>query len=310
MRVVFLGSGAFAIPCFEALLEAGHEVAALVTQPDKAKGRGQSLAPPPLKPVAEARGVPVLQPRRVRDPEAQAALVDLRPEVQVIVAYGQILPQAVIDIPRRGTVNVHSSLLPKYRGAAPIHWAIVNGERVTGVTTMMIDAGLDTGPTLLARSAGISDEDTTATLEPRLARLGAEVLLETLDGLADGSVTPVPQDDGKATLAPMIRKEEGRLEWAQPAAALDCRIRGFFPWPGTFAFHDGRMLKVLRARPVEDGSPAVPGTLTSISGDGLVVACGQGSRLLLLEVQPESRRPMAASAFAAGARLVAGARLG
>ncbi len=310
MRVVFLGSGAFAIPSLEALVASGHDVAALVTQPDKAKGRGRTLGPPPLKPVAEALGIPVLQPSRARDPEVLAALRALQPEIQVLVAYGQILPQAVIDNAPRGTVNVHSSLLPKYRGAAPIHWAIVNGETTTGVTTMLLDAGLDTGPVLLARETGIGPEDTVATLEPRLARLGAEILVETLDGLAASRLTPLPQDHARATLAPVIRKEDGRLDWSRPAALLDQWIRGFFPWPGTFTLHEARPLKILRARPVSGGDDAPAGTITAVSAEGLTIACGSGSRLLLLEVQPESRRAMAAAAFAAGARLAPGSRLG
>jgi methionyl-tRNA formyltransferase len=310
MRVVFLGSGAFAIPCFEALLDAGHEVAALVTQPDREKGRGRELAPPPLKPVADARGVPVLQPRRVREPEAQEALRALRPEIQVVVAYGQILPQTVIDIPPRRTVNVHSSLLPKYRGAAPIHWAIASCERVTGVTTMLIDAGLDTGPTLLARETPIEPTDTTASLEPRLARLGADVLLDTLDGLAAGRITPAAQDHAQATHARVLEKEDGRLDWTLPASLLDCRIRGFFPWPGAFTTLEGRMLKVLRAQPLPLAGAADPGTVIDVSSDGLLVAAGSGSALRLIEVQPESRRAMAATAFAAGTRIQAGARLG
>jgi methionyl-tRNA formyltransferase len=186
VRIVFLGSGSFAIPCLEALLDAGHEVAALVTQPDREKGRGQALAPPPTKPVAERRGVPVLQPRRVREPEAQEALRRLAPELSVVVAFGQILPRSVIDISPRGTVNVHGSLLPKLRGAAPIQWAIANGDTETGVTTMLIDEGLDTGPTLLARATPIGPEETAAELEPRLARLGLR-LLETVRGLGDGT---------------------------------------------------------------------------------------------------------------------------
>jgi methionyl-tRNA formyltransferase len=310
MRVVFLGSGAFAIPCFEALLDAGHQVAALVTQPDREKGRGRELAPPPLKPVAERRGVPVLQPRRIREPEAHEALQALRPDIQVVVAYGQILPQAVIDIPPRRTVNVHSSLLPKYRGAAPIHWAIASCERVTGVTTMLIDAGLDTGPTLLARETAIEPTDTTASLEPRLARLGAEVLLDTLDGLAAGRITPAPQDHAQATHARVLEKEDGRLDWTLPASLLDCRIRGFFPWPGAFTALEGRMLKVLRAQALPVAAAADPGTVIEVSSDGLLVAAGQGSALRLIEVQPESRRAMAAAAFAAGTRIQAGARLG
>jgi methionyl-tRNA formyltransferase len=306
VRVVFLGSGAFAIPAFTALLDAGHEVAALFTQPDREKGRGRVLTPPPLKPVAEARGVPVHQPRRIREPAAQEPLRALAPEVQVVVAYGQILPRAVIDIPRHGTVNVHGSLLPRYRGAAPVQWAIVNGERETGVTTMLIDEGLDTGPTLLSRSTPIGEEETAAELEPRLAVLGAALLLETLEGLAGGGLTPVPQDHARASLAPLIKKEDGRIDWTMPAEALARRVRGFHPWPGTFTTWQGQPLKVLRAR-AEPGGSLAPGEVAA-DRDGLLVGCGQGTRLRLVEVQPESRRPMSAAAFRAGLRLTPGAR--
>jgi len=306
MRIVFLGSGAFAIPSFEALIDAGHDVAAAVTQPDREKGRGRVLAPPPLKPVAEARGVAVHQPRRIREPAAQETLRALAPDVQVVVAYGQILPRSVIDIPRHGTVNVHGSLLPRYRGAAPVQWAIVNGERETGVTTMLIDEGLDTGPTLLSRSTPIGAEETAAELEPRLAAIGAEILVETLAEIAAGTLTPAPQDHARATLAPIIKKEDGRLDWTMPAEALARRVRGFHPWPGTFTTWRGQPLKILRGRG-EAGGALAPGELEA-DRDGLLVGCGQGTRLRLLEVQPESRRPMTAAAFAAGLRLGPGAR--
>jgi len=309
VRIVFLGSGHFAIPSFLALLDAGHDVPALVTQPDRESGRGQALAPPPIKPVAEQRGVRVLQPRRVREPEAQEALRSLEPELQVVVAFGQILPRAVIDIAPRGTVNVHASLLPKLRGAAPIQWAIATGEAETGVTTMLIDEGLDTGPLLLARSTPIGPDETAAELETRLACLGAEVLLETVSGLAGGTLVPVAQEVARATLAPILEKEDGRIDWSAPAALIACRARGFSPWPGAFTQHEGRLLKALRVR--EASAPAAAaGTVLAVSSDGVVVACGGGTSLRLVEVQPESRRAMAASAWAAGARLRPGARLG
>jgi methionyl-tRNA formyltransferase len=311
VRIVFLGSGSFAIPCLEALLAAGHEVPALVTQPDREKGRGQALAPPPTKPVAERRGIPVLQPRRVREPEAQEALRRLAPDLQVVVAFGQILPRSVIDIAPRGTVNVHGSLLPKLRGAAPIQWAIANGETETGVTTMLIDEGLDTGPTLLARSTPIGPDETAAELEPRLARLGAEVLLETVRGLEAGTLTPVPQDHGRATLAPILKKEDGRIDWSAPAARVASRARGFHPWPGAFTFHEGRLVKALRVREAPGVGPDLgAGTVVGVGPDGVTVACGGGTSLRLVEVQPESRRAMPATAWAAGARLRPGARLG
>ncbi len=311
MRIVFLGSGAFAVPSLLALLDAGHEVAALVSQPDREKGRGQALAPPPTRPVAERRGVPVLQLRRVREPQAVDALRALRPELQVVVAFGQILPRAVIDIAPRGTVNVHASLLPLFRGAAPIQWAIATGQTETGVTTMLIDEGLDTGPTLLRRPLAIGPEETAAELSPRLAALGASLLLETIEGLAASRLLPQPQDHARATLAPMLKKEDGRVDWTLPARTIADRARGFFPWPGAFTFHQGRLLKLLAVAPQADAGAAetTPGEVVSVRPE-LVVGCGSGTRLRLLEVQPESRRPMPSVAWAAGARLVPGTRLG
>jgi methionyl-tRNA formyltransferase len=307
VRVVFMGSGSFAIPSLLALLDAGHEVAAVVTQPDREKGRGRAVTPPPVKPVALARGLPVLQPGRVKEPEAQAALRALAPDVQVVVAYGQILPTSVIEIPRLRTVNVHGSLLPRYRGAAPVQWAIVRGERETGVTTMLIDAGLDTGPTLLARAEPIRDDDTADVLEARLAQVGASVLVETLAGLQSGTLVAVPQDHERATQAPIIRKEDGVVDWTAPAVEIERRVRGFHPWPGTSTTIAGRGLRILRAR--VGGGDGAPGSVVAVDRDGIHVACGQGT-LVLQDVQPESKRPMAASAFALGARLSAGARLG
>ena len=308
MRVVFLGSGQFAVPSLEALLAAGHEVRTVVTQPDKEKGRGRVLAPPPVKPVALARGLEVLQPRRIKAPDALEALRARAPDVQFVVAYGQILPRAVIEVAPLGTVNVHGSLLPRYRGAAPVQWAIVNGETETGVSTMLIDEGLDTGPVLLTRRTPIGEEETALELEARLARLGAELLVETLDGLASGRVRPVPQDHARATHAPIIGKEDGRIDWTQPADAITRRVRGFHPWPGTVTTFAGRELKVLRAR-VTTPRAGAPGEVIAVERDGLVVACGRGTAVLLVEVQPESRRPMPAPAFAAGARIAPGARL-
>ncbi len=304
---MFLGSGAFAIPSFEALVDAGHEVATLVTQPDKRKGRGRAVAPPPLKPVAEARGVPVLQPRRVGEPDARDAIARLRPEIQVVVAYGQMLPMPLVELPRHGSDNVHASHLPRYRGAAPIQWAIARGETETGVTTMRLDAGLDTGPLLLQRPLAIGSEETSGELEPRLAGLGAALLVETLAGVAAGTLVPRPQEAATATLAPILRKEDGRLDWSRPAAELACRVRGFNPWPGGFTTWKGGRLAVWRAGAAA-ASPALdPGRIQGRDGDALLVSCGSGS-LALLEVQPEGRRRMSGAAFAVGARLLSAAR--
>jgi methionyl-tRNA formyltransferase len=310
VRVVFMAGGAFAIPSLEALVAAGHEVAALVTQPDRASGRGLALVSPKVKPVAERHGIPVLQLARVRAPEAQEALRQLAPELQVVVAFGQILPRAVIDIAPRGTVNVHASLLPRLRGAAPIQWAIANGDTETGVTTMQIDEGLDTGPLLLSRALAIGPEETAAELETRLAQLGGELLVETLAGLESGMVAPVAQDAARATHAPLLRKEDGRVDFTLSAHAIACRARGFNPWPGAYTSHEGRLLKLLRVREVEGDSRAEAGHVVELSSKGITVACGPGSLLLLEEVQPESRKAMRAAAWAQGARLRLGARLG
>jgi methionyl-tRNA formyltransferase len=306
MRVLFFGSGSFAIPTLEALHDQGHEILAVVTQPDRGAGRGRALAPPPTKVAALARGLLVLQPERVKtDP---AALARLAPEIQVVVAYGQILPRSVLAIPPQGTVNLHGSLLPLYRGAAPVAWAVLRGETETGVSTMLLDEGLDTGPVLLQERTPIGPEETSGALLERLARMGAPLVVRTLEGLAAGTLTPRPQDPAKASLAPILRKEDGRLQWTETAAALALRVRAFSPWPGTHTLFEGRLLKVLRAReaPARNGAP---GAILGVAGDGLEVACGEGTALALLEVRPESRKAMSGAAFALGARVTAGARL-
>ena len=309
MRLVFLGSGRFAVASLEALVEARHHVAAVVTQPDRESGRGRAVCPPPVKPVAQSLGLPVLQPPRIKSPDALAALAHLAPDVQVVVAYGQILPAPVLAIPPLGTINVHASLLPLYRGAAPVQWAIANGERETGVTAMLLDEGLDTGPILLRRSLQIGAEETSEQLEARLSPLGADLLLQTLAELAGGRLRPVPQDHQRATLAPRLRKEDGRVDWRLPAQALERRVRAFQPWPGATTVFGSRALQVRRAR-VEEGCSGEPGIVLLADRDGILVGCGGGSCLRLIEVQPESRRVMSAAAFAAGARVEPGMRLG
>ena len=309
MRLVFFGSAAFAAPAFTALIDAGHQMLALVTQPDRPKGRGRSMAPPPLKPIASVASVPILQPQTLRDRAAVLSLSRLAPEAQVVVAYGKLLPRPVLEIPPLGTVNLHGSLLPRYRGAAPIQWAVASGEAQTGVTTMLVDEGLDTGPILMARATPIGLEETAPELGERLAHLGAELLVETLERLAAGTLQPVAQDHAGASHAPALRSEDARVDWSSPATAIAARIRAFVPWPGSVTERDGLRLKLLRARPEAPGVGA-PGEVVAIDQDGIVVACGEGSRLRLLEVQPQDRRPMPAAAYALGAHLAAGARLG
>lgn len=312
MRIVFFGSGEFAIPSLAALLARGHELPLVVTQPDRERGRGRELAPPPVKVAAQRLSLRVFQPRRVRAPESQEELRKAAPDLQVVAAYGQILPQAVIDIAPLGTVNVHASLLPRYRGAAPIQWAIADGEAQTGVTTMMIDAGLDTGGLLGSRATAIAPDETSPQLQERLAALGAQLLIETVDALAAGTLRAVPQDEALASHARILVKDDGRVEWSWPAAKIANRVRAFDPWPGVFTTLAGKGVRLHRVRVAAGatGDRAAPGTVLQVDDAGVTVACGGDTALVILEAQPESRRTMPAAAFAAGARLAAGSRFG
>ncbi len=300
MRLIFLGTPEFAVPSLEGLAEAGHEIAAVLTQPDRPKGRTQELAAPPVKQAALRLGLAVHQPERIRTPEAIEFLRGFRPEVMIVVGYGKIIPQAIIDIPPRGIINLHASLLPKYRGAAPIQWAIANGETRTGVTTMRIDAGLDTGDILLARETEIGAEETALELGPRLARMGAELLMETLDRL--DAIVPRPQSHAEATLAPVLKKEDGLVDWNMPAAQIHNRVRGFLPWPGCYTRFRGKLLQVWQAR-VAEPEPGQPGALHTRKSR-LVVTCGEGSGLELLEVQLEGKKRFPAAAFLSGYHLI------
>jgi methionyl-tRNA formyltransferase len=291
------------VPTLQALL-ARHVVVGVVTQPDRPAGRGQRARASAVKAVAVQRGLPVLQPERLRDPEWPERLGALAPEVAVVVAFGQILPPRVLEVPPRGSINVHASLLPRYRGAAPIAWAIIRGEGETGITTFRMDAGMDTGPVLLQRATPVGPEETAGELAIRLAGLGAEVLLETLDRL--DAITPVPQDGAQATLAPRLRKEDGALDWTRPARELAARIRGVNPWPGASTRVAGGRLLIWRAR-TRTGA-GEPGVLIPV-GASLLVGTGEGL-LEPVEVQPENRRAMSWEAFLRGTRLGAGAALG
>ena len=306
MRVLFYGTPAFALPTLEALLGA-HEVVAVITQPDKPAGRGQRLTPPPVKQRAERAGLPVLQPPRLRDPGWPERLAEFRADVGVVVAFGQILPKAVLEVPARGSINVHASLLPRYRGAAPIAWAIIRGERETGITTFQMDPGMDTGDMLLREATAIGPEETAGDLAARLAPLGASVLLRTLARL--DALAPEPQDHARATLAPRLKKEDGRLQLAEPARALAARVRGCNPWPGAALATPGGRLVVWRAAAVPHPAVALPGTLVTTGPGATAVATGEGL-LLPVEVQPENRKAMPWEDFLRGARLRAGDLLG
>lgn len=304
MRIVFMGTPDFAVPCLQRLLEDGHEVPAVFTQPDKPVGRHAVLTPPPVKQLALSHGIPVYQPAKMRDGTVAALLRELAPDCLVVVAYGRILPQEILDVPPRGCVNIHGSLLPRYRGAAPIQWSVIRGETVTGVTSMFMDAGMDTGDIIDTLTTPIGENETAGELFERLAPLGARLLSTTLAAIADGTVTRRPQNDAEATMAPMLEKAMGRLDLTRPAQELHNQVRGMNPWPGAFCTAGGKTLKIHETR-VAAGSGA-PGTL--LCADPVTVACGEGA-LQLVTVQPEGKPRMAAEAWLRGARLPQGARL-
>lgn len=299
MDLIFLGTPAFAVPTLEKMIEAGHSILQVITQPDRPKGRGQALSESPVKQAALRHGLPVFQPERIRRPEVVEQLAKFKTDAMVVVGYGQIIPQSIIDLPRHGIINVHASLLPKYRGAAPVQWAIVNGETVTGVTTMRIDAGLDTGDMLLRAETPISPEETAIELGARLADMGAALLVETLAQV--DKIAPEKQDSSQATLAPILKKEDGRIDWTQPAEAIHNRIRGLQPWPGAYTTFRGQALHVWKSR-FAGAATGHPGQLIR-AGKSLHVICGDGSKLELLEVQLEGKKRISGEAFANGQRL-------
>ncbi|HEV2690553.1 MAG TPA: methionyl-tRNA formyltransferase [Bryobacteraceae bacterium] len=309
MNLVFMGTPAFAVPSLERIISAGHGVIGVFTQPDRPKGRGGQMAASLVKETALRLGLAVHQPERVRRPEVLEQLKQLNPEAMVVVGYGQIIPQSIIDIPRLGIVNVHASLLPKYRGAAPIQWAIANGETSTGVTTMRIDAGLDTGDMLLRWETEIGAEENALELGERMAVAGADLLVKTLSGLKDGTIPPEPQDSGLATLAPILKKEDGVIDWNWPAEKICNRARGFLPWPGAYSYFRGQMFHVWKARVADEGGVGEPGWLMP-QKKRLLVTSGEGTALELLEVQVEGRKRMSAEAFLNGQRLDADEILG
>jgi len=311
MRIIFMGSGDLGCPVVERLLAAPQdELVAVVTQPDRPQGRKLQLAPCPVKAFVAGRGVPVLTPEKCGAPEFVAQLAALRPDLIVVAAYGQFLPRALLDLPPHGVINVHPSLLPKYRGAAPIQWAVARGETETGVSIIYLIDKMDAGDIVAQERVALAPDATAADLAPRLAALGAELAGRVIGEIRAGTARRVPQDDALATRAPLLRKTDGRLDWTQPAAELHNRIRGFFPWPGCFFVWPAgseKRIKVLKAAPASGAGEA--GALLSNDANCLVVACGSGA-LQLLEVQPEGKKPMSAAAFLNGAHLQPGERIG
>lgn len=309
MRIVFMGTPEAAVPSLRRLLEDGHQIVAVWTQPDKPAGRGDKLHSPPIKEFALAHTLPLEQPKKIKTEEAKKLFASYKADVAVVVAYGRILPPEYLAAPRKGCINVHFSLLPQYRGAAPANWAIVHGAEKTGVTTMFIEEELDSGPILLQRETSIGEEETAPELMQRLSEVGADLLSETLAGIE--AITPQPQDDRGATFAPLLTKPEGRIDWSNSADAIERGVRGFQPWPNAYTQHKDRRLIVWKATPVEaPRAGSQPGEVITARGDDLIVKAGQETALRLLEVQPEAKRRMSVRDFLNGTHLRTGERFG
>jgi methionyl-tRNA formyltransferase len=303
VRVAFFGTPQFAVPTLEALLASRHTVCGVVTQPDRPRGRGQQVSDAPVKALAVASGLPVLQPSRLKDPAFAMALREWRPDIGVVAAYGKILPDDILAIPRLGMINVHASLLPKYRGAAPVHRAVIDGEAVTGVTIMRIETLLDAGPMLAKVTRPIGPDETSDVVERDLARLGAPLLVDVLEQVIAGTAQQELQDFMLATFAERLTKEEGLIDWSLPAQYIHNRVRGLYPWPHAYTYLDGARLIVLKTRIETEATDAEPGTIVALSRDAIHVATGHGGRIVIEQLQPEGRRPMSAQEFLAGRRL-------
>ena len=310
MRIVFMGTPEFSVPSLEALLRSDHTVVGVVTQPDRPKGRGHELAASPIKQLAVQHRIPILQPLKMKDPAFLDALASWKPDLIAVTAFGRILPKTILDLPPRGCVNVHASLLPKYRGAGPIQWSIIRGERETGITTMLMDEGMDTGAILLQEKVPITPDDTAGTLSSKLADVGGRLLIDTLARIHNGTVTPQPQDHRQATMAPLLKKEDGLLDWSLPALELANRVRGLSPWPGAYTYL-GKDRWVIWKTAVPDRAAAVvpPGTIVDATKEGLVVATGVGV-LQIMEFQPANSRRMSAAQYLTGHTLAPGLHLG
>jgi methionyl-tRNA formyltransferase len=306
-RIVFMGTPQFACPTLQMLLDRGDNVVAVVTQPDRPKGRGQQLQQPPVKELAVRHGIPVMQPLKVRVPEAVEEIRGFAPDLIVVVAFGQILPKSLLDIPPLGCINVHASLLPRYRGAAPLNWCIINGETETGVTTMLMDVGLDTGDMLVKRAIPILPDEDAGSLHDRLANLGAATMAETLDLLAAGRLSPEKQDDSLSCYAPMLKKELGEIHWQQNPDEIRNLVRGTTPWPGAYTRLDGRLLKLFTAHTAS--GEGAPGTVLRADSSGLEIACNGGS-IVFTDMQLEGKKRMSAADFLAGYRVAPGTVLG
>jgi methionyl-tRNA formyltransferase len=304
LRVVFMGTPQFAVPSLQALAQSKHQVLAAISQPDRRQGRGMRLVASPVKQTAEKLGIPVLQPEKINQPEFMASLAALAPEVIVVVAYGQFIPAELLNLPEKGCINIHPSLLPRYRGATPIQHAILNGDEVTGVTTMYLDEGLDTGDLIFQQQVRIDSSETAGQLQERLSHISPDVLLRTLNAIEANGAPRLPQDERLSSYCSKLSRQDGQLNWEKSSRLLANQVRAFTPWPGTFTYHHKERVKVLQAQlgPNEDG---LPGTLRAIVGETLCVHCATGT-LILTTVQPENGKPMSGAAYARGRQLVAG----
>jgi methionyl-tRNA formyltransferase len=302
-RIVFMGTPAFAVPSLKALIDKGFDVVAVATQPDRPRGRGLRPAPSPVKEIALEHGIEAYEPQKLRDEGFIKRLKTLKPDVIVVVAYGKILPKPVLDIPKRGCINLHASILPRYRGAAPINWAIIKGEKTTGVTTMLMDEGLDKGPVFLTEEVPIADDETAGDLTKRLSGVGAELLVRTIALLEDKKIEPLPQDEKNATYAPMLKKEDGRVDWNKGAGEIRNLVRGLYPWPGAHTYWKGRLLKIHGGRaltgPEALGDGRGPGTVMETTEEGIKIKCGRGI-FEITELQVEGKRRMSAGDFLKG----------
>ncbi len=308
-KIVFMGTPDFAVPSLRALIEGGVDLLLVVTQPNRPRGRGRTSVPTPVKVLAEENGIEVVQPERVSDPVFLGRMRALSPDLVVVAAFGQFLPKELLNIPPMGCVNVHASILPKYRGAAPANWAILMGEKVTGVTTILLDEGMDTGDMLLVNETAIGGEETAGELIERLAGIGAEVLMETISGLEDGTITPVPQDHEKKTLAPLLKKEDGRIDWGRTPGEIKNHVRGMIPWPGAFTTLRGENLKVFRVDVMDKKGGGGAGKVADIVDKGIVVAA-KGGVVVIRELQAPGKRRMGAEEFLRGKGIEIGTTLG
>lgn len=319
MRIIFMGTPDFSVGTLEALIEAGHEIVLAVTQPDKPKGRGKALQFSPVKEAALSRNIPVYQPKRVREPECVAYLRTFVPDLIVVVAFGQILTKEILEMPKYCCVNVHASLLPKYRGAAPIQWAVINGEKVTGVTTMRMDEGIDTGDMIMKTEVPLSPEETGGSLFDRLSEAGAKLCVETVKAIEDGTAEYTPQNHQEATHTTMIKKQMGEIDFSKPAEEIERLIRGLNPWPSAYTFWGDKTLKIWKASVIEEAAgpagenkkanPSIPGTIVQVGKDSLLVQTGKGL-LSLKEVQLEGKKRMDIASFLRGYSLEKGLRFG